>query len=586
MKNMKRIIHPLLLLLPLIFTFSSCHQEIKPDTDFTISSSTVTIEGDSLINFTGARQNATIEISTKTSTNKWTAICPTNDLWLTYSIKSSTLSITVDNNESNDSRSSYVTVILGDNHKKIAIRQDYNRVLKFSSDTISLGASKGNYIIPFTTNIDNSNLSVSHTSDWISNASVSDNQLILSISRNSSISDVRKCSVTVEGDGLSVTLLIIQNPMSGYPYFIPIDTLQFDKFPIYEIWDMVHSVKIGEICNEYLYKFDATSNENIVKEKEITAYPYKDGVTNLVNGLVVSNGGKVSWSNDFISTYSQGTLSTSPDTIYMAPGATEMTVVPLELSEDEKAIAVTAVCKPLLIEDTRNGEANSQGEISETYVYTVVKIGMQYWMRENLRTTRYPDGTNIPTGFTGDVSGGASGTYVPNCHTPACAINIQGIGTFIDANDPSAKNYRSEYGVQYNIPAVIRQSFDLTKKEADPSVNMEDAISPQGWTIPTIAQYETLLAYITQQSGQTTSLLDEILISGGNITGFSAIGSTYRSNTTGRWNSGSLFLGTLDYFYDSTNGHCARIFRQRDGAYKIITYSVIGTSYYMRCIKK
>ena len=89
-------------------------------------------------------------------------------------------------------------------------------------------------------------------------------------------------------------------------------------------------------------------------------------------------------------------------------------------------------------------------------VYQTITVGGQVWMLENLRTTRYNDGTVIPTGLSNtDWSNTSSGAY---------AIY----------DDNSSNN--TTYGKLYNWYAVN------TGK-----------LAPTGWHVATRAEYNTLI---------------------------------------------------------------------------------------------
>lgn len=93
-------------------------------------------------------------------------------------------------------------------------------------------------------------------------------------------------------------------------------------------------------------------------------------------------------------------------------------------------------------------------------VYTSVTIGTQTWMVENLKTTKYKDGTDIPL-VTDD-------TEWANLNTPDyCWYN----------ND--AATYKNPYGALYNWYAVS------TGK-----------LCPTGWHVPTHAEWVTLFNYL------------------------------------------------------------------------------------------
>jgi uncharacterized protein (TIGR02145 family) len=96
--------------------------------------------------------------------------------------------------------------------------------------------------------------------------------------------------------------------------------------------------------------------------------------------------------------------------------------------------------------------------------YTVVTIGTQTWMAENLKTTRYNDGTAIPY-----VTDNTAWVALSTSSTPAyCWYN----------ND--ATTYKNKYGSLYNWYAVN------TGK-----------LAPVDWHVPTDAEWTTLTDYVT-----------------------------------------------------------------------------------------
>jgi uncharacterized protein (TIGR02145 family) len=90
-------------------------------------------------------------------------------------------------------------------------------------------------------------------------------------------------------------------------------------------------------------------------------------------------------------------------------------------------------------------------------IYSTVTIGTQVWMKENLKVTHYRDGDTIP-----NITDSTSWT---NLNSGAyCSYN----------NDTS---FISTYGLLYNWYAVIDSNN----------------IAPQGWHIPTLIEWQTLV---------------------------------------------------------------------------------------------
>jgi uncharacterized protein (TIGR02145 family) len=103
----------------------------------------------------------------------------------------------------------------------------------------------------------------------------------------------------------------------------------------------------------------------------------------------------------------------------------------------------------------------------EGNVYNTIKIGYenggQVWMTENLRTTKYNDGTDIPL-VTDETDWSTSST-------PAYCYY-----------DNDSVKYSVPYGVLYNYYVVSDTS----------SLN----VCPEGWHVPTDAEWTTLTTYL------------------------------------------------------------------------------------------
>ena len=104
-------------------------------------------------------------------------------------------------------------------------------------------------------------------------------------------------------------------------------------------------------------------------------------------------------------------------------------------------------------------------------VYNTVQIGEQCWMKENLRTTRYTNGTAIPLGT--DTSSTTAYRYYPN----------------------NSSNNVATYGFLYNWAAVMNGS---SSSSANPSG--VQGICPAGWHVPSSTEWTELTDYVSSQS--------------------------------------------------------------------------------------
>ena len=155
------------------------------------------------------------------------------------------------------------------------------------------------------------------------------------------------------------------------------------------------------------------------------------------------------------------------------------------------------------------------GETSFDYngqTYSIVSIGDQCWMAENLATTKYNDGTDIPNIIDNtDWSNLTTGAYV--------WYN----------NDISWKNL---YGALYNWYAVIDAN----------------GLCPEGWHVPTNDEWTSLTDFI----GGTGSPHGNELKSCRQVN--SPLGGGCNTSDHPRWDEHSTNYGTDDYGFSGLPG--------------------------------
>jgi uncharacterized protein (TIGR02145 family) len=147
----------------------------------------------------------------------------------------------------------------------------------------------------------------------------------------------------------------------------------------------------------------------------------------------------------------------------------------------------------------------------EGNVYKTVTIGTQVWMAENLKTTKYNDGTSVP--FVADA-------------TAWSELSTPGYCWY----DNDAVAYKDIYGALYNWYTV------------DAASNGGKNICPNGWHVPTDTEWTTLTDFVGGYSG-TVGLLKETGTvhwrnpneASSNSTGFTALPGGYCAYTGTFW---------------------------------------------------
>ena len=161
---------------------------------------------------------------------------------------------------------------------------------------------------------------------------------------------------------------------------VHIAALSFGTSSVYRLYNNGRTV--AEICKEYL-----VSEADEIASQAIVAYPVKNEVTDLTLGIVLQligqtgevHGGKVNWDaerNTFA--YTAGT-SAPVETLYL----------------DEKQSIVVDVKPETCMKVNVVGYRLRDMRAGKLDTYSVVKIGTQYWMRQDLCAVSYKDGTPI-----------------------------------------------------------------------------------------------------------------------------------------------------------------------------------------------
>jgi uncharacterized protein (TIGR02145 family) len=161
-------------------------------------------------------------------------------------------------------------------------------------------------------------------------------------------------------------------------------------------------------------------------------------------------------------------------------------------------------------------------------VYDIVQIGDQWWMAENLRTTRYRDGRSIPTGLSDtDWQNTTFGAYAIYPHTDVDGINSD--AEMVDA-----------YGKLYNWYAVVDSR----------------GLCPTGWHVPSDSEWNALVDYVVAQAypnqwdnpnGAGNALKSRRQVD-------SPLGAPWATSEHPRWNSDDTHYGLDVYGFSGLPG--------------------------------
>lgn len=128
-------------------------------------------------------------------------------------------------------------------------------------------------------------------------------------------------------------------------------------------------------------------------------------------------------------------------------------------------------------------------------VYNTVKIGNQCWMKENLRTTHYADGTAL-------YSEGEE-FYFPYSISSSCTTPSRLVPDGCMNWGSWCEEQVATYGYLYNWPAVMKvygMGSDLFWYGSSSNPSGVQGVCPNGWHVPSAAEYTQLTDYVSSHS--------------------------------------------------------------------------------------
>lgn len=386
---------------------------------------------------------------------------------------------------------------------------DPDSITLSTEDNISIPTDGGNAIITITSIPTTWAHEVITGKDWCE-AIVDENTLLISVSANPG--DVERIATINITAGTAKKEIIITQPSLGP---VPATTIQiptsFDDGLVVKALNGTRQA--AEICNEYIPSIDANARVTVV-------YPVNSaGKAILTKGVLVKDGGSIVWNKATnVCTYTAGT-SSELTTVYCVNGEITTTA-------PENSTPATIVTNKL--KDVDNN------------TYKIVKIGTQYWMAENLRVTKFRDGTSIPDGHIAWDNGDGidwAEEDAPATMAPAYAHYIKYAWNAAEEYVPDPTVNQNELnlltGYYYNFSAIYNGLLPTTDNPESviPSKDKQ-TLAPTGWSVASSVEWNTLKSYLgdtphekikTPNSQIALPLLQWMSDNGNNITGFSAL---------------------------------------------------------------
>ena len=278
-----------------------------------------------------------------------------------------------------------------------------------------------------------------------------------------------------------------ETPATAQSYAITIPT-DFADGRVMKV--MAGGKQVAEVAYEWVRDYTTSANSQL----HTVVYPMgTDGYADITRGLSATTGQTIAWNRVTNVPTITGDAGSASATVYLnADGS-------LSLTSDSDSPASTTTEVYYLV-DKRG---------SETISYQIVKIGARYWTAENLRATKFIDGTDIP--------------YYSSTQ-----------GEAWNANTTGARHLR--YDDEDNL---LVYGYHYSGYCFDDEANM----IPEGWALPTPNEFDSCYIAAGQQTARFRSTSNDWGTSvGTNTSGFNAYPTGNFNGTTGDYDSSTTIL--------------------------------------------
>ncbi len=329
-------------------------------------------------------------------------------------------------------------------------------------------------------------------------------------------------------------------PPAGDVYKVSIAAADFTTSKVVKVMD--GEKQVAEICKEYVRSYGNVDAVCTV------IYPMNaEGKADLSQGIITESGSLLTWdmANDSVQSFTAGEGAVTE--VYIEGGELKLTTT----ATDFKTVTMQAD----VLTDKRGQ--------SETNIYPIVKVGVQYWIGKNLSAYCLNDGTAITMYKATQTSAWNAAT------TPAYHIYSD------DINDEY--DIITVHGVMYNGYAATN-----------------DKIAPVGYRVTTMDDWTKLKAYVGASGGGKVRSTDVAAWDGAtatNKTGLSITGGGYFSSATDDDKMGTqVYLWTTDtgtdIFGKPDNTVLKCVLLSKTSAIGLTGNHAFTFGHYIRCIRE